>query len=96
MKSDTEFDGSSVRTPILTRINNEKLVRNPITSHLRRSPTENVDKAILSSRTMELVQLAIRDRVRQNSRIMAWDSQRIFGPASDDRPSAEHVDLEAE
>jgi hypothetical protein len=55
-----------------------------------------VKKEDLSSKRIELLQLAIRDGISQEFRIMAWGQPAPLRPCPEDRSSEEKNDLEGE
>lgn len=97
MRSDKKFEHSAVETHISAGSTIGKLRENPVIGRYRKNLHRgSVDKDILLSSTIEFLQLAIRNEVGQNSRIVAWDNQHIFGPAPEARSAAENSNLEAE
>jgi hypothetical protein len=97
MKSDKMFDDPPVKTSIPIRLTAGGPRRNPVISlsgaGLQR---QKVNKEVLPSKRIGLLQLAIRNGISQSSRIMAWDNQRLFGPCPADRSPVEKNDLEGE
>jgi len=97
MKSDKRFDDTVAGTLLPTGSSGEKLQRNPaITRHRQTLHGRNVDREVLPSSKMEFHQHSVRNMVVQNSRIIAWDNQRIFGPALETRSSTDNGESEVE
>ena len=97
MSSDKIFDEAPVKTVSTIRFTASGNPRNPaIARSGENAQGENGNGEVLSSTTTELLRLAIKNGIGQNSRIMAWDNQRIFGPALERRSSLGNGDLEAE
>jgi len=93
MRSDEKFDHTNAETKIPTGSTVGNLRRNPVISRYRQKLDRGkVDKDVLSSSAKEFLRLANGNEVGQNSRIMAWDNQRIFGPAPETRSSAANGD----
>jgi hypothetical protein len=96
MKSDKGFDDAPAGTLLPSGSGGEKLQRDPVISRSRQTlHGRNVDRDVLPSNTMEFRQPSVRNVVVRKSRMLAWDNQRIFGPALETRSSRKNSESEA-
>jgi hypothetical protein len=97
MKSDKKFDDTISNTSSLPTLVGGRLQKNSVIGRSGQTLQRlDVHEKLHSSSTVKLLQLTTRNGTSQNPRRMAWDNQRIFGPAPENQPSFENGNLEGE
>jgi hypothetical protein len=97
MKSSQKSGATHVVTRSPNELASERLRRNPVISHSGHGFQRAIaNEKVLSSEKIGLVQQTIRDRTRENSGMMLWDNQLLFGRSPGNRSSTEKGDSEGE